>query len=229
MTLSFLQPFQWNKLLHSGPATAQLYSWPFTFSAPGDSWAVALVTGVQVSLFLGLCPRFGNVHRLGIFREGIFLPLSCVIGGLAEDTGGWWPIALALCLPASGLGQLKNPKLSCFFIKCLSRCFLSLWTLVETSHWPHPALSKRGFDVVFFFFNLLCWTVTGLCHVFHSWQTFSNDISGDFFHFGVSPLSHIGLPGLIFSFSCLPFFFLSSHSTSFLPSLSTFPFWLSGF
>lgn len=83
------------KLLHSGPAAAQLYSWPFTFSAPGDSWAVALVTGVQVSLFLGLCPRFGNVHRLGIFREGIFLPLSCVIGGLAEDTvlgGGQFPL-----------------------------------------------------------------------------------------------------------------------------------------
>lgn len=110
------------------------------------------IPGMQ-PLFLGLrSPCW--FAPLGVSRESICLPVSCVTGGFTEDSL-FWVVGNFPCLPVSSLGQLNNLKLSCSLILCSSHAYLLVWNLVHSSYFPHPAFSKCGSDVDLFSFVAL--------------------------------------------------------------------------
>lgn len=142
-----------------------------SFLARGYFWDVAPVSWVRVSLFLGLCPCFGNVSPLGISREGILSPYSSVMVVWLRTL--CWVGANFLCLVSSSFQSWAVEQPEANPLSSLSAhhvVFSLLGKLVESSYSPHPALSKCGFGVGLFFACGAGYLV-GLYHVFHSPQT----------------------------------------------------------
>ena len=158
-----------------------------------------------MSLFLGLCPCFRKVYSLDIYRESVFLPLSCVIGGLAKDSVLGRIISLVSGLLASSLEQLNNlncPASSfsaCHFFFLLS---LFVWKLILWATWE--VLSGSLWDLIFILLILHFHSVGLVWSIF----TCGARLSVCLAHF---------LGGCHWWF--LPLFFLWS------PSLSLFFFW----